>query len=101
MFGASDMGVFFADFGKDTSVEFGGVMTPGIFNQPQKITLADRGFGGFDAVVPTVTLPFNAFSPMPAEMDTINVGGQNYIITEQTAESDGGVIVYSLKGPIS
>ena len=101
MFGDNDLGVFFADFGKATPVVFGGVSVPGIFNQPQKIMLADRGFGGFDATVPTVSLPYNAFKPMPVETDTINVAGHNYTITEQTAESDGAVIIYSLKGPTS
>lgn len=97
MFGDNDLGVFFGDFG--VPVQFGGATVAGILDQPEKITLADRGFGGFDTTVPTLKLPYNAFSPMPTELDSITINGQNYSITEQTAESDGAVIVYSLKGP--
>lgn len=99
MFGDNDLGVFFGDFG--VTVQFGGSSAQGILDQPEMIKLADRGFGGFNTVVPTIRLPYNAFSPMPEETDTLVVNGQNYTVTEQTAESDGGVIVYSLKGPIS
>lgn len=97
MFGDADLGVFFADFGKETAVTFSGVTVPGILDQPESVHLGDRGFGGINATLPVVRLPYNAFSPMPKNTDRLVVAGQAYTVTERTAESDGAILAYSLK----
>jgi hypothetical protein len=98
MFGDSDLAVFFdpTTFG-EAFVQFGGSSANGILDQPMAIRLADRGFGGFNASMPSLQLPYNAFSPMPRERDTLSVNGQNYTVTEQTTEGDGAIIRFSLK----
>lgn len=95
MFGDPDLAVFFSDFA--VTVQFGGQAAQGIFERIDSNMLADRGFGGFDAPKPTVKLPYNAFSPMPKELDVIVVDDINYTITERPTNRDLAIVIYALK----
>jgi hypothetical protein len=99
IFRSNDLGVMFAGFG--VPVQFNGSIAQGIFDQPEVIRLADRGFGGVEAANPAIKLPYNAFNPMPASRDTLVVDGQTYTVIEHTTDGDGAIITYALKGPIS
>lgn len=97
MFGDSDLGVFFDPGTFGVPVAFAGATATGILDTPQAIRLADRGFGGFSAELPTLQLPYNAFDTMPVETDIVNVNYQDYSITERQAHGDGAIFLYSLK----
>jgi len=97
MFGDSDLGVFFDPRTFAVPVQFSGTTAYGNLDQVQAVHLADSGFGGFQALLPTLQLPYNAFSPMPNTRDLLNVDGQNYTVTERTVASDGAILTYSLK----
>jgi hypothetical protein len=99
IFRSNDLAFMFAAFG--VQVQFGGYIAQGIFDQPEVIRLADRGFGGVEAANPALKLPFNAFNPMPANKDTLAVGGDTYSVIEHTTDGDGAIVTYALKGPIS
>jgi len=94
-FGDSDLSVFTADFG--VAVEFGGSTAQGNFDAPQKNLGGDSGFGGVDTSIPRVHLPFNAFSPMPQEEQTVTVDGTDYLVGAVTAEGDGKFVCIDLK----
>ena len=102
MFGDEDLPTFFGDMG--VPVMFKGVSTYpngkpilGNFDRPLATKLADMGFGGITSEAPCVRLPYNAFRPMPRSKDVLFVDGCKYEVSEPSAESDGGVIVYDLK----
>ena len=97
MFGDSDLSVFFDPGTFGVPVVFGGSTAYGILDQAQVIHLADAGFGGFNTLVPTLQLPYNAFNPMPNTRDLLTVNEQNYTVTERTSASDGAILTYSLK----
>jgi len=94
-FGDADLTVFTADFG--VPVEFGGGTVSALFDQPTETKLADAGFGGFEVTVPAIRIPYNAFSPMPAEGDTLTVDGTDYTVAEKFADCDGSFVRYTLK----
>ncbi|HEY1502581.1 MAG TPA: hypothetical protein VGF88_23605 [Acidobacteriaceae bacterium] len=94
-FGDADLGVFTADFG--VTVEFGGTSALANLDQPQKMFLGDHGYAGVDVAVPAIRLPFNAFSPMPEEEDTLTVDGADYVVGCVEAEGDGGFVRIDLK----
>lgn len=95
-FGDADLGVFFADMG--VAVTFGGSTVQGLFDKPTQIKLSDQGFGGVETGFPAVRLPYNAFSPMPINGQSITVDGTVYTVAEVTAESDGKIVCLELKG---
>jgi hypothetical protein len=95
MFGDSDLGVF---VGEGEVVQFGAQPSAkGIFNKPIATKLADAGFGGFSVNVPTIELPYNAFSPMPEQGQTIIVAGTSYTIADEAADIDGAFVRFPLK----
>jgi hypothetical protein len=95
-FGDEDLGVFFDEF--SVAVAFGGNNAKGNFDRPLEIKLGSHGFGGVETELPAVRLPYNAFSPMPTNDDTITVDGTVYTVAEVTAEGDGSVVCIELKG---
>jgi hypothetical protein len=98
-FRSNDLAFLFSAFG--VTVEYGTGAAQGLFDQPQVIRLADHGFGGVEADNPTVKLPFNAFDPMPSNLDTLIVDGRTYSVIDHTTDGDAAIITYALKGPIS
>lgn len=96
-FRSDDLPIFFRDFG--VPVQFAGSGALGILDQPGGIALADSGFGGIQADRLELKLASNAFSPMPQNLDTITVDGDVYSIAQRMSDGDGGIVVYSLKGP--
>jgi hypothetical protein len=103
IFRSDDLPIFFRDFsvnsdGKPLLVQFNGTSVLGILDQPGGIALADSGFGGIQADRLVLTLPGNAFSPMPQNLDTITVDGDVYTIAQRMSDGDGGTVQYSLKG---
>jgi len=99
MFRSSDLAMMFSAFGVD--VQYGSATAKGIFDQPEVIRLADHGFGGVEAANPAIKLPFNAFAPMPANTEVLVVDGETYTVIDHTADGDGAIVTYALKGPIS
>ena len=84
-------------------VTFGGVSTYpdgvpvlGLFDRPVQMKLLEFGVGGIETALPALTLPFNAFSPMPRRGDAITVDGTSYTVQPATAEDDGALLVYEL-----
>ena len=94
-FGDSDLDIFTADFG--IPVTFNGVTANGILDQPVKTGLADSGFGGISSPRPMLRVPYNAFSPMPAQGDAITVDGLQYVIADEDSDTDGSFVWYPLK----
>lgn len=68
----------------------------GLFDQSSGIDFGDRGSAGVAAEHPTLTLPFNAFTPMPKSRDTVTLNGTDYKVQQPTAEDDGAFLVYPL-----
>jgi hypothetical protein len=98
-FRSNDLAFMFAAFG--VTVEYGFSSAKGIFDQPEVIRLADHGFGGVEATNPSIKLPFNAFDPMPSNLDSLIVDGRTYTVLDHTADGDGAIITFMLKGPTS
>lgn len=69
----------------------------GNFDRTSQNVLAEQGFGGVDLPRAQVSLPFNAFSPMPTNGDPITVGGIAYKVADTTLEDDGGFVCYDLE----
>lgn len=95
-FGDTDLPIFFADMG--VSVTFGGVTTKGLIDEPSIIDHMGQRFSGTEAIQRVLTLPFNAFTPMPEPKQTITVDGTNYTIFDRHAMDDGRLVGYGLKG---
>jgi hypothetical protein len=94
-FGDSDLGAFFADMG--VAVTFNGITVQGLLDQPMELQGLGGGFGGVDISLPELTLPYNAFSPMPVEGSSITVAGTQYTVAKVTAEADGSIVCFALK----
>jgi hypothetical protein len=93
-FGDSDLATFTADFG--VAVVFNGATVMGIFDKPQKLSLADDGYGGINTTAPVVRIPRNAFATMPKTTATITVDGTNYTVDSIDSDSDGGFVWLTL-----
>lgn len=101
IFGAKDLRGICQQMG--VPVSFGGVATysdgtpvMGIFDRPVQMKLTEMGVSGIASAMPSISLPFNAFSPMPSSGDTLVVDGTTYTVDPPTAEDDGAFLVYSL-----
>ena len=72
----------------------------GLFDRPQRIELGERGSAGMQAPAPQLSLPCNAFDPMPDSGDTITVTEQgvdtDYTVNAPTSDDDGGFLIYEL-----
>jgi hypothetical protein len=99
MFRPNDLTAFFGAFG--VTVQVGTATAKGIFDKPSQTRLADHGFGGIDADLPSLRLPSNAFALMPSVMDTLIVDGRTYTVADRHTDGDGAIFTYSLKGPIA
>lgn len=102
VFGASDLRAFCR---QGSTVSFNGVSTyaddgspiKGNFDRPTMIKLMESNFTGASVSLPTICLPFNAFSPMPRANDLILVDGEPYAVETPTAEDDGAFLCYELQ----
>ena len=72
----------------------------GLFDRPQSIELGERGSAGMQAAAPTISLPIDAFDPMPNSGDTLTVTERgvatDYTTGVPTASDDGGLQIYDL-----
>lgn len=93
-FGDSDLALFAADFG--VAVTFNSATVMGIFDRPQKLSLADEGYGGINTTAPVVRIPFNAFASMPKTTDSITVDGTTYTVDNIDSDADGGFVWLTL-----
>jgi hypothetical protein len=102
MFGDADLPAFFADMG--VPVAFGGTTTyqdgapiKGMLSQYADVFSHAGGPGGFDTEQLILTIPWNAFNPMPKPKDTITVDGVDYIVKAPTKNQDTSLSNYYLK----
>lgn len=83
-------------FGGVTNYTDDGSQICGNFDRPVQYDLGGGG-GGAENAKPELRLPFNAFDPMPANGDHIEVDGVEYKTSHPREEDDGGFFVYELR----
>ena len=69
----------------------------GLFDRPIAMQGAELGYSGVDMPRPEVRLPYNAFNPMPASGDALEVDGTEYTVASVSTEDDGAFTCYGLK----
>jgi hypothetical protein len=98
MFGDSDLGVFFADFGASTPVSWKGQpAVNGILDTSTDVFSHGGGPGGFEFNTIILRIPYNAFTGIPAPRDAITVGGVVYTVQSLPQQRDAQITELYLK----
>jgi len=94
-FGDSDLAIFFTDQG--VAVVFGGATAKGLLDEPEELDKMGMQASGVVGVKKILSIPFNAFTPMPEPKQAITVDGGSYTVVTKTAPGDGRIFEYGLK----
>lgn len=92
--GASDLGMFFGDFG--VPVVFNGVSAMGNLDTPSEM-FAHDGPAGMEEDQVRLLLAANAFNPFPLPRQAITVNGQSYTVRDRQFLDDGSLCQLTLK----
>ncbi len=93
-FGDNDLGVFFADF--SDVVVFAGASATGTLDTPSEM-FSHEGPAGIEEQQMLLTLPTNAFNPLPLSQQALTVNGQNYTVRDRQFLDDGRLLRLTLK----
>ena len=92
--GDSDLGVFFSDFG--VPVVFQGQAALGNFDSPSDSFSYGSGPSTAEQQWYCVSLPYNAFTPIPKPKDAITVDGVAYTVKGRKYGEDGKIMTLEL-----
>lgn len=91
-FGDADLPTFFQDFGED--IVFNSVTVKGLIDDED--ARENGAANGLDVVgeVMCITVPYNAWSPMPTRKSAITVAGVNKVVRDTLLSKNQTVFLY-------